>query len=65
MHNGEFTNLEDVVNHFVNGGAKDSIQDPLLKESTITEEEKKDLVEFLKSLEGEFQLLEIPKIPKA
>lgn len=65
MHNGEFTKLEDVVDHFVNGGSKGSIEDPLLKPSAITEEDKKDLIEFLKSLEGESHPLEMPKIPKA
>ncbi len=65
MHNGEFTKLEDAVNHFVNGGAKNSVEDPLLKPTLITEEEKKDLIEFLKSLEGEPHSLEIPKIPRA
>ncbi|EQA80692.1 cytochrome-c peroxidase [Leptospira alstonii] len=65
MHNGEFTRLEDVVNHFVNGGVKGSIEDPLLKPAMITEEERKDLIEFLKSLEGETRPLEMPKIPRA
>ncbi len=65
MHNGGFTKLEDVVDHFVNGGAKDSIEDPLLRPMTITEEERTDLIEFLKSLEGESHPLEIPKIPRA
>ncbi len=65
MHNGEFKKLEDVVNHFVNGGSKGSIEDPLLKPAPITEEDKKDLIEFLKSLEGESHPLEMPKIPRA
>ncbi|XDD51101.1 cytochrome-c peroxidase [Leptospira sp. WS92.C1] len=65
MHNGEFTKLEDVVNHFVKGGSKGSISDPLLKPSAISEEEKKDLIEFLRSLEGESHPLEMPKIPRA
>ncbi|MDV6237275.1 cytochrome c peroxidase [Leptospira ellisii] len=65
MHNGEFTKLEDVVSHFVNGGSQGSIEDPLLKPASISEEEKRDLIEFLKSLEGESLPFEMPKIPKA
>ncbi|PJZ69618.1 cytochrome-c peroxidase [Leptospira perolatii] len=65
MHNGEFTSIEEAVDHFTRGGQAGATKDPLLKPSILSEEEKKDLIEFLRALEGETIQLEIPEIPKA
>ncbi|TGK00194.1 cytochrome-c peroxidase [Leptospira langatensis] len=65
MHNGAFGSLEDTVNHFADGGHAKGIRDPLLKPAQLSDQDKKDLIEFLKALEGEPIQWEIPSIPKA
>ncbi|TGL45378.1 cytochrome-c peroxidase [Leptospira wolffii] len=65
MHNGKFGSIEDTVNHFAEGGHARAIQDPLLKPAGLSEQDKKDLIEFLKALEGEPIQWEMPSIPKA
>ncbi|EPG73246.1 di-heme cytochrome C peroxidase [Leptospira fainei serovar Hurstbridge str. BUT 6] len=65
MHNGQFGSIEETVNHFADGGHANALFDPLLKPARLSEEDKRDLIEFLRSLEGETIPLEIPNIPKA
>ncbi len=65
MHNGEFGSIEDAVNHFADGGHAKALRDPLLRPAGLSEQDKKDLIEFLKALEGEPIQWEIPSIPKA
>lgn len=65
MHNGKFGSIEDTVNHFAEGGHAKALQDPLLKPAGLSDQDKKDLIEFLKALEGEPIQWEMPSIPKA
>ncbi|PJZ25371.1 cytochrome-c peroxidase [Leptospira hartskeerlii] len=65
MHNGIFGSIEDTVNHFAEGGHSKAVHDPMLKPAELSDQDKKDLIEFLKALEGEPIQLEIPSIPKA
>ena len=53
MHDGRFKTLEDVVNFYNQGGVKNPHQDPLILPLELTKEEKKDLVQFLRTLSGE------------
>jgi len=56
MHAGQLTTLEDVVSFYDAGGgapATGSTKDPLLTPLSLSEAEKADLVEFLKTLSGE------------
>jgi len=53
MHDGRFARLIDVVNFYNQGGIKNPFQDPLIIPLELTEDEKKDLVEFLGNLSGE------------
>ena len=57
MHDGRFISLEEVVNHYNSGGNYSSTVDPLMKKVGIglqlTNEEKQDLVSFLKTLSDE------------
>ena len=57
MHDGRFISLEEVVNHYNSGGNYSSTVDPLMKKIGIglqlTNEEKQDLVSFLKTLSDE------------
>ena len=54
MHDGRFTTLEEVVDHYNSGGIYSPTIDPLMKKVGVglqlTNQEKKDLVTFLKAL---------------
>lgn len=50
MHNGEFKNLEDVINHYNKGGAAHVNKSDLLHPLKLNKQEKEDLIDFLKSL---------------
>ncbi len=52
MHNGAFTNLHDVVRHYVKGGSDDPLQDERIVPLALSEGEIDDLVTFLESLTG-------------
>jgi cytochrome c peroxidase len=53
MHDGSLKTLEEVVEFYNKGGIKNSYLDKEMKPLNLTGEEKKDLVEFLKTLSGE------------
>lgn len=54
MHDGSLKTLEEVVEHYNKGGIKNPHLDQRMKPLNLTEQDKKDLVEFLKvSLSGE------------
>jgi cytochrome c peroxidase len=53
MHDGRFATLEEVVDHYAKGGVASPGRSPLVRGFGITEAEKHDLVEFLKSLTDE------------
>ncbi|MBI3815470.1 MAG: cytochrome-c peroxidase [Nitrospinae bacterium] len=53
MHDGSFKTLEDVVEFYNKGGVKNPQLDKDIKPLNLTPQEKKDLVEFLKALNGE------------
>ena len=53
MHDGRFRTLEEVVNFYNKGGVKNPHQDPLILPLELTDQEKQDLVAFLRTLNGE------------
>lgn len=53
MHNGRFSTLEEVVSFYNEGGIKNPHQDALIFPLELTDQEKLDLVEYLRSLNGE------------
>jgi cytochrome c peroxidase len=53
MHDGRFKTLDDVVHFYNIGGVKNPHQDPLILPLELTKEEKRDLVQFLRTLNGE------------
>jgi cytochrome c peroxidase len=61
MHDGRFATLEEVVDHYAKGGTASPGRSPLVRGFSITEAEKRDLVEFLKSLTDE-DLLRNPEL---
>ncbi len=51
MHDGSMPFLEDVIDHYASGGGFNSTnKTPLLRPFPVTDQEKEDLVEFLKTL---------------
>jgi cytochrome c peroxidase len=62
MHDGRFKTLEEVVKFYNQGGVKNPHQDPLIIPLDLTEQEKHDLVQFLRTLNGEgWQQVSAPK----
>ena len=59
MHDGRFTTLEEVMEHYNSGGHESSTLDPLMRKNgvglNLTNQEIQDLIAFLKMLsEPEF-----------
>lgn len=53
MHDGSLKSLDEVVEFYNKGGIKNRNLDENIKPLNLTDQEKKDLVDFLKSLSGE------------
>jgi cytochrome c peroxidase len=53
MHDGRFKTLEEVVEHYNGGGVKNPFLDNQIIPLKLTDSEKKDLIEMLRSLNGE------------
>lgn len=63
MHNGTEATLQDVIEFYDRGGdAKENVS-PFITPLELTGQEKKDLVEFLKALDGEPILVTLPILP--
>jgi cytochrome c peroxidase len=63
MHNGTEANLKDVIEFYDRGGDRKENVSPLITPLGLTSQEKKDLVEFLKALDGEPILVTLPILP--
>jgi len=62
MHDGRFKTLEEVVNFYNGGGIKNPFLDNTIIPLELTEQDKKDLVAYLRSLNGEgWQQITAPK----
>ena len=53
MHDGRFQTLEEAVNHYNSGGKHHPNSDALMRPLHLTDQEKEDLIAFLKSLTDE------------
>ena len=53
LHDGSLATLREVVDFYDQGGIPNPQLDPVIKPLKLTEQEKKDLVEFMESLNGE------------
>ncbi len=66
FHDGSTSTLEEAV-ALMAGGGKDnpnlSGMMRIVREAKLTEEDQKDLVEFLKALSGEYPVIEPPEMP--
>jgi cytochrome c peroxidase len=66
FHDGSAKTLEDAVALMAGGGKDNPHLSPILKsirDAGLTEQDRKDLVEFLKALSGKFPVTEPPKLP--
>lgn len=50
MHDGSFSTLQEVIDHYNSGGKKHPNKSPIIKPLKLTAQEKQDLINFLKSL---------------
>ncbi len=67
FHDGSVETLEDAVALMADGGQDNPNLAPMLKalrRFDITEQDRSDLVEFLKALSGEFPIVEPPELPE-
>ena len=53
MHNGIFSNLDEVIDFYNNGGFSNELLSPKIKKLNLTLDEKENLKFFLESLVGE------------
>lgn len=65
MHDGSLDELEDVIEFYASGGeAKNNLSPAMSKKLNLSDQEKKDLVEFLKSLSSPKTVFVYPVLPK-
>jgi cytochrome c peroxidase len=64
MHNGAYSTLEEVIDHYDRGGDDKTNLDPNIKPLGLSEQEKKDLVEFLHTLSGQQMAITLPRLPE-
>ncbi len=64
MHDGSVATLEEVIELYDKGGEKNPWLDPKMEPLNLTEQEKKDLLAFLRSLEGDWKPLAPPELPQ-
>ena len=63
MHDGSEATLSDVVDFYDQGGDVAENRSPFITALHLSKSEKNDLVEFMKSLEGEPIIVSIPALP--
>jgi cytochrome c peroxidase len=66
MHDGSLKTLDDVVEYYNKGGTPNKNLDPAIKKLNLTDQDKKDLVAFMKALSGQgWQQIKAPdEFPK-
>ena len=63
MHDGSERTMEGVINLYARGGIPNPNLDPAMVPLNLTDDEKRDLVEFLKALSGPYPIVEPPPLP--
>ncbi len=63
MHDGSEATLEDVIDFYDRGGDVKENLSPFITPLGLTDAEKKDLVEFMKALEGDPIIVSLPVLP--
>ncbi|GEP03041.1 cytochrome-c peroxidase [Methylobacterium oxalidis] len=63
MHDGSVRTLDDVIEHYVKGGAKRPSLSPEMRPIALSADERHDLIAFLSSLKAEPIRVELPQLP--
>lgn len=63
MHDGSLATLLDVVEHYNKGGTPNPYLSAKIKPLKLTDQEKQDLVDFMKACSGEFPKVETARLP--
>lgn len=63
MHNGIYSSLEEVIDHYDRGGDVKNNLSPNIVPLNLSKTEKSDLLEFLKTLSGAPMPLSVPELP--
>lgn len=64
MHDGSQATLEEVVDWYAKGGHPNPHLSPRIKKLDLTDQDKKDLVEFMKACTGDFPLINTGRLPE-
>jgi len=64
MHDGSVATLEAVIELYDRGGEANPSLDPKMEKLGLTDQEKADLLAFLKSLDGDWKTPAAPELPK-
>ncbi|HAH45938.1 cytochrome c peroxidase [Gimesia sp.] len=64
MHDGSLETLEEVVEHYNKGGDPNPYLSDKIKKLNLTEQDKKDLVAFMKACSGPFTKVEPGRLPQ-
>ncbi len=64
MHNGSMTTLEQVIEHYNTGGINRPSRSELIKPLNLTNQEKADLIAFLKTLTSNLSPTAMPVLPR-
>ena len=63
MHDGSMTTLDEVIDHYEDGGAKRPSLSPEMKAVTLSAQERADLIAYLKTLQGPPLDVKHPRLP--
>jgi len=63
MHNGIFETLEEVMDFYNQGGEHDPLKSEDIFPLDLTDQEKKDVIAFLRALNGDLHLVAPPLLP--
>jgi cytochrome c peroxidase len=64
MHDGSLATLEEVIEHYDRGGIERASLSDLIVPLRLSEDEKLDLIAFLKCLSSELMLTTVPTFPR-
>lgn len=64
MHDGSLKTLEEVVEWYDKGGHPNPDLDPKIKKLNLSQQDKQDLVEFMKACESTLPMVERGRLPK-
>jgi cytochrome c peroxidase len=64
MHDGSINTLDEVVEWYAKGGHPNPHLSDKIKKLDLTEQDKKDLVEFMNACTGDFPKIERGRLPK-